>query len=1030
MFVVVFATSLVLTQFLAWQQYKISKETRRAELVHEATDAKDRLRNVLFNDIAAANTLAIIYKQYGVPARFDSVAHQIIQNSRYAEALQITENGIVRNVYPGANYKTTIGTNVNADPVRRAEETRAIERKDIYFAGPRRLRFGDAGILGKVPVISDRQVVAVVTVLTRLPALKKALEPENAGKDQFAYQLVKAQGKNAVPFSLSDAKPGKNESVSVKIPEGDWLLRVAYNQNYGMDNLPYQLSALGFLFSLAGGLLAYRKAQEPYKLNKIIAEKTDQLAKSEKYFRTLIETSSDAIVLLDKSGQVLYQSPSTEKILGYTLAEMQQMDGRQLVHPDDTGVYDSDFRKEISEPGAMVQRIHRVKQKNGSYIYTEGTYRNLLHDDTIKAIVHSYKDITEKVLSEQVLIESENRFRRAFEDSAIGMGLTSIEEHSMGRWLKVNRSLHEMLGYTEEELLSLTFMQITHPDDLAGDLAAQERILRGESDTYRLEKRYIHKNGSYVWINLNVSMVRDKDKKPVYLVAQVENITERIESQNKFQNLVENFIVGVYIHQNNKIVYVNPRLIEETGYMKEEVIGKAFEEFIYKDDLGLVQRVTDEREKGLIDVVRYEARFVAKDGEPIWFEIFGSRTVYRGAPALMGTMVNITERKAAEKEVHRLTRLYQFISSINESMLKAEDTDQVFTDACRIAVEVGGFQMAWIGSYEKKNDRIIPLTWSGHEDGFLAKINVAGIKVSESAIPSARAIRKQTPFYYNNIANDPDIPADVKHEMTKRRYFSGVSFPIFIGGEIVAAMVLLMSEPFFFNEEEIELLHDVTDNITYALDKIKIQGLQRQSQANVRSIFDTTNIGYLLLDTNYDIIALNQQMREIYIDVAGFELKEGDNLIELLVPEKKEHAKSIYDKVVQTNQSIDYESTYGKEDTYRYFIANVKPVHDGKKVIGICISTIDITERKKMTLDLLSHVKAIEEQNKKLREIAWIQSHVVRAPLSRLMGLIDLIGLDEGVDEETRTILDYIITSANELDEIIKSISDKVYVDE
>jgi Tfp pilus assembly protein PilO len=99
-FIVVFVLSITLTQYLAYQQYKISKETKRTELVHEATEAKDRFRNILFNDIAAANTLAIIYKQYGVPANFDSVAHQIIQASRYADALQITENGIVRNVYP------------------------------------------------------------------------------------------------------------------------------------------------------------------------------------------------------------------------------------------------------------------------------------------------------------------------------------------------------------------------------------------------------------------------------------------------------------------------------------------------------------------------------------------------------------------------------------------------------------------------------------------------------------------------------------------------------------------------------------------------------------------------------------------------------------------------------------------------------------------------------------------------------------------------------------------------------------------
>ena len=115
-FIVVFALSIILTQFLAYQQYKLSKENATVELTHEATEAKDRFRNILFNDVAVANTLAIIYKQFNVSANFDSVAHQIIKNSRYSEALQITENGIVKNVYPDKPYKATIGTNINTDP--------------------------------------------------------------------------------------------------------------------------------------------------------------------------------------------------------------------------------------------------------------------------------------------------------------------------------------------------------------------------------------------------------------------------------------------------------------------------------------------------------------------------------------------------------------------------------------------------------------------------------------------------------------------------------------------------------------------------------------------------------------------------------------------------------------------------------------------------------------------------------------------------------------------------------------------------
>ncbi|MEO6149626.1 MAG: PAS domain S-box protein, partial [Mucilaginibacter sp.] len=229
-----------------------------------------------------------------------------------------------------------------------------------------------------------------------------------------------------------------------------------------------------------------------------------------------------------------------------------------------------------------------------------------------------------------ILAESENRFRGAFEDSAIGMCLTSVDENSMGRFIKVNRALCEMLGYTEEELLSLTYMQITHPDDLAKDLAAEGRVMENQSGTYRLEKRNIHKDGSTIWINLNTSLIKNKNNQPLYFVAQVENITEKIESQYKFQNLVENFTVGVYIIQDGRVVYVNPRIVEEMGYAEEDIIDQPLEKFIYEDDVELVRENIRDRISNDVQSIRYEARIVKKDGRPLWFEILGGATLYRG----------------------------------------------------------------------------------------------------------------------------------------------------------------------------------------------------------------------------------------------------------------------------------------------------------------------------------------------------------------------------------------------------------------
>lgn len=122
------------------------------------------------------------------------------------------------------------------------------------------------------------------------------------------------------------------------------------------------------------------------------------------------------------------------------------------------------------------------------------------------------------------LREAEARFRSAFDDAAIGMALNTPED---GHFCQVNCALYEMLGYTEEELLSFTFGDITHPDDLEPSVEHAQRLLEGEVDGYQLEKRYLHKDAYLVWVSLNVSAVRSPEGQPLYLVAQMQDITER-----------------------------------------------------------------------------------------------------------------------------------------------------------------------------------------------------------------------------------------------------------------------------------------------------------------------------------------------------------------------------------------------------------------------------------------------------------------------------------------------------------------------
>jgi PAS domain S-box-containing protein len=126
-------------------------------------------------------------------------------------------------------------------------------------------------------------------------------------------------------------------------------------------------------------------------------------------------------------------------------------------------------------------------------------------------------------------LDPNSLFQNAFEFAAIGMALVSPE----GKWLQVNREVCEITGYSEAELLERTFQDITHPDDLETDLENVRKMLAGEIKTYQMEKRYLHKNGSVVWILLSVSLVWTKSGEPLFFIAQIQDITRQKASEEK-----------------------------------------------------------------------------------------------------------------------------------------------------------------------------------------------------------------------------------------------------------------------------------------------------------------------------------------------------------------------------------------------------------------------------------------------------------------------------------------------------------------
>ena len=286
------------------------------------------------------------------------------------------------------------------------------------------------------------------------------------------------------------------------------------------------------------------------------------------------------------------------------------------------------------------------------------------------------------ILAEQMtqsLRESEERFRSAFQDAIIGMAVNAPN----GRWLRVNSALCNIVGYSETELLAMDFQSITHPDDVAADVENAGKLLCGEIHQYVAEKRYIHKSGSTVWIQLTVAMVRDPEGRPLHFVSQIRDISARKIAERELADVssaMSNAVEGIVrVESDGRITSVNEAFAASLGYMREELIGfHALDLFHAADRDWMLTHFGEMRIHGKAQA---ELRAKTRDGAPCHLEIVLVRIVSQDGAFAGHFMLSrdITSRKNSEA---RLTVQYAAARALAESVTLGEAAKRIIEAVC------------------------------------------------------------------------------------------------------------------------------------------------------------------------------------------------------------------------------------------------------------------------------------------------------------------------------------------------------------
>jgi len=398
-----------------------------------------------------------------------------------------------------------------------------------------------------------------------------------------------------------------------------------------------------------------------------------RLRASEITFRQLVENSPFGIYAVDADFRIVQVSAGAQKkfenvrpLIGRHFAEAMRCIWPEPFASDAIGHFRHTL--DTGEPFHAPGSVERRKDTNVVESYDWKIERVTMPDGRFGVVCHFY-DLSERQKYEAALRESETTFRVMFDASAVG----KIEvEPGTTRFLRVNAAMCKFLGYSEEELLARTVLDVTHPDDRAESRALGQRLVAGKSDVFDVEKRYVRKDGNVVWARVTVNVIRDASGRPLRNTAVIQDVNARKQAEQDLQASKDRLELALEVARLGSFRYDPRRRVLSGDARAKEIFDfdiaaneAAIEELMERVHPDDVEGFWAVREASLdaADPKPYtnEYRLRRRDGEVRWVESRGLAYCEGAGPerqvvSFVGTVQDITERKEREEKEHLLMR--------------------------------------------------------------------------------------------------------------------------------------------------------------------------------------------------------------------------------------------------------------------------------------------------------------------------------------------------------------------------------------
>ena len=416
----------------------------------------------------------------------------------------------------------------------------------------------------------------------------------------------------------------------------------------------------------------------------------------------------------------------------------------------------------------------------------------------------------------------------------------------------VNNWIKEMTGWDPEEIKRDPDWWIKNLHNEDRERAVVEcRGLKEGREWITRSYRFRKKDGSYIYIHDSVSVVSVEGD-----LLEVVGVWEDLSFQRQyyeFFNAVDKApSIGVIIYRET-IVYANEVAIKFFNYPPEELYRLNVHDLVTEDFRDFTYETIQRRLRGeQFERVYVDLPVVTKEGYHRDVSVFTRTIQWEGKPAGFVIFFDVTKRKKYE-------RLFSILKDINQLMISTVEKEDLLRKLCQILIDKAGLRMAWVGVLKRDTGDVIPLYIHGINEGYVEKLRI-NIKPDSpsSRGPTATALREGKVIVNPDSRTNPDVEPWRK-EMLKRGYLSSCAIPIKVGGQIDYVLNIYSSVPYLFTEEELELLREIQQDISFALERIKKEGYLKI----INTAVEKGHEWVLITDRDGRILYVNRAVEEI-----------------------------------------------------------------------------------------------------------------------------------------------------------------------